>query len=162
MLLAHPNTVASPGLSRPETRPPQTPTRTEEETLMADRQWRDHAACAGHPPQWWDNDTNTPTTALQAQHICASCPVLLECDAHATRKERHGIWAGRNRNPGDIDHLLDSPTRPTRPSCGTRRGIQAHHDACEPLCVDCKIFAHTAYETRYAGTLARLRANKAQ
>lgn len=44
--------------------------------------WRDRAACAGHPPEWWytaPSSGRLPAHNLRALDICQACPVLAEC-----------------------------------------------------------------------------------
>lgn len=72
--------------------------------------WADEAACAGHPADWWfPTDTGRRRARYgddrQAKQVCARCPVINDCLAHAlTHDERDGVWGGkspeeRRRNP---------------------------------------------------------------
>lgn len=57
------------------------------------------AACAG---QWWLFDSTHPADHREAAQVCATCPILAECDDRARRLNRGlaypemtGTWAGR-------------------------------------------------------------------
>ncbi len=55
--------------------------------------------CQQHPERadWWA-DPPGAEVAEYAANLCRGCPVLAECSRFAdTNRERHGIWAGRNR-----------------------------------------------------------------
>ncbi len=58
------------------------------------KSWRDEAACAGHPTDWWyphGNELLHPKAAA----LCAGCTVRQECLDHAMAlPERHGHWGG--------------------------------------------------------------------
>lgn len=67
--------------------------------------WMDRAACRGYPLDWWYPELRGRThVRLQAQAVCARCPVRLDCIAYAMRVEnleprgpyqmRFGIWGG--------------------------------------------------------------------
>ena len=57
--------------------------------------WRDSAACAGHPTEWWfpPRTQNLRHRPGPGEEICASCPVRPEC-VLAGRDEPDGIWGG--------------------------------------------------------------------
>ena len=82
-------------------------------------EWRDHAACAGHPdPELWFTTNHDYSDRAQHDHhprcrhclalaVCAWCPVRIECLTDQLRHEmpgkrgdigsvqrRHGIWGG--------------------------------------------------------------------
>ncbi len=61
---------------------------------------RDRVPCTRDPEAWFAPDT--PTQALAAAE-CPPCPVLDECGTYArTARERHGVWAGVDRQaPAD-------------------------------------------------------------
>lgn len=68
------------------------------------RNWRDDAACNGSgseeaffpPPR--STARNYETIMMIARRYCVTCPVVLQCDAWATRAgERFGVWAGVDR-----------------------------------------------------------------
>lgn len=66
------------------------------------------AACADNwgPFEAPDNETAIPRRlrVAEAEAICATCPVFLECDDYAERRdEKQGVWAGRNREQAEID-----------------------------------------------------------
>lgn len=44
--------------------------------------WRERAACRGHPQAWWWFSTD-PTAVSLACRVCAACPVAAECLAEA-------------------------------------------------------------------------------
>jgi WhiB family redox-sensing transcriptional regulator len=55
--------------------------------------WMKQGSCRGQAP-----DTFFPSDGvgvLRAQHICASCPVRVECLEHALANHiEHGVWGG--------------------------------------------------------------------
>lgn len=50
------------------------------------------AACKDADPSWFF-DPSAEEEAI-AKSVCAGCPVLFECFAHAMRHEAYGIWGG--------------------------------------------------------------------
>lgn len=58
--------------------------------------WRENAACRAHPhPEWWFPVGGAKGT--QAKAVCATCPVIAECDADAPTgvdTRYGGIWGG--------------------------------------------------------------------
>lgn len=108
--------------------------------MTANADWRNHAACAGHPTNWWfpdDRTGNTHRTTQAAITICRSCPVQTPCLNQARADgDHHGIRAGIN-----LEHHHRTRTR-TNPNCdkpinhGTHGGYQAHlyrkQTPCEP------------------------------
>lgn len=57
------------------------------------RHWRDRAACAGYPPEWWEADGTDPGTVELALSICGWCPVREECLEDQLAWERgRGRW----------------------------------------------------------------------
>lgn len=74
--------------------------------LAADRRqrWRDRAACAGLPTDWWVPggerlNRHWPAFTRQALDVCAACPVRVPCrrwaDATHRRQPLDGVFAGR-------------------------------------------------------------------
>jgi len=64
--------------------------------------WREHRACAPHPPQWFVGELNAEQTA-RAKAVCAACPVIEQCRALGDEAESvvlpidlQGVWAGEN------------------------------------------------------------------
>lgn len=58
--------------------------------------WQDRAACKGVDPERWYPSKGQ--TAKEGRAICATCPVIAQCLAHALeRPETHGIWGGANQ-----------------------------------------------------------------
>ncbi len=55
--------------------------------------WRDQAACAGKPTEWWFPARNDGPDVDRARSVCASCPVRDECE-DAGRGEYAGMWGG--------------------------------------------------------------------
>jgi hypothetical protein len=74
--------------------------------------WRLKAACREHPPELWESGgyEQLPLLAV-AEQICYDCPVMLECEAHATKADlQYSMRAGRMpslqplRSPGRPAH----------------------------------------------------------
>ena len=67
---------------------------------MTDRDWIEHAACAGMDPELWypperQQDALTKRRIRIAKTACAECPVRFECLVYALRTgQRYGIWGG--------------------------------------------------------------------
>lgn len=113
--------------------------------------WRDRAACAGHPTEWWFPEKRGARTAVtrHAIDICRQCPVQLDCLRHAQEHlELHGIWGGcteaqrlglRQAHRVQIEH-------------GTHRGYQAHMRYGQTPCPEC-VRAHSEYQ----GAMRRIR-----
>lgn len=58
--------------------------------------WRERAACAGHPNQaFFPVGDGEEQVVKKAKAICAVCPVSEECLQYALEtNQRFGIWAG--------------------------------------------------------------------
>jgi hypothetical protein len=54
--------------------------------------WRQHAACKGKPLDWFYR-VSDGHPYYEARHVCAKCPVQLEC-LEANLKEDHGFFGG--------------------------------------------------------------------
>src|SRR5512139_804809 len=55
--------------------------------------WRGQAACRGHNPELWFPVWQRGQLE-QAKAICATCPVIAECLAHAIDNSEAGVWGG--------------------------------------------------------------------
>lgn len=61
--------------------------------------WMDQAACLHHDAEMWFG--SAPEQG-EAKAICRSCPVMVECRAHALeRDERIGVWGGLDQEQLD-------------------------------------------------------------
>jgi WhiB family redox-sensing transcriptional regulator len=57
--------------------------------------WAARAPCAQADPDAWFPDQGQGGLARAAVKVCAGCPVVTECLAHALAvRELHGIWGG--------------------------------------------------------------------
>jgi WhiB family redox-sensing transcriptional regulator len=54
------------------------------------------AACRGKGDLFFDDMKKLQVA--QAKKICAACPVLAECRAHALENEEYGVWGGLTAN----------------------------------------------------------------
>ena len=122
--------------------------------------WRAQAACrpgSGHDPDLWYPDPKDDATRVQAQRICAACPVKIDCFTEAnTRGEPWGIWGGHDVNPDG--NLAARPVgRPPKcgTGCGTPHGFKRHIKAGERACLPCRDAANEAYQRKYAKSLGR-------
>jgi hypothetical protein len=112
------------------------------ERLARDEEWKAGAACAGKPTEWWY--PHRGDRGRQANEICASCPVAVECDDYATEhRDVFGIWGGvsgraRRRK---LQGLPDKPRFVTRKPIphGTDAGYAAHHRRDEVSCEACRV-----------------------
>ena len=59
--------------------------------VPAPMDFTDRAACRGRTELFYCNDGGHAT---EAKKICAACPVLAECRAHAIPNEHYGVWGG--------------------------------------------------------------------
>jgi Transcription factor WhiB len=94
--------------------------------------WWCRAACVGHDPEWWADDTNMLGEAVR---ICLSCPVRRQCLAEALRNNDFGVIRG-----GMFFERIDRRSRAipltcvechVRPVQGKRRGTDRY---CGPRC----------------------------
>jgi hypothetical protein len=53
--------------------------------------WRDLAACRGHPSRWWWFSAD-PTAVELARRVCSACPVAGPCLAEALAEEAESPW----------------------------------------------------------------------
>jgi hypothetical protein len=67
---------------------------------MNTQAWRDHAACAEHPKDWWYVERGAAgerNKLAQARAICNTCPVARQCLDYAMENgERYGLWGGKS------------------------------------------------------------------
>lgn len=61
--------------------------------------WREHAACAGTPEDWWfprtwDGRYLDGVVPADAEARCEICPVHADCFDHALHHEPYGVFAG--------------------------------------------------------------------
>ena len=59
--------------------------------------WRELAACRGHPTAWWFALGSDPEARAKARAICNSCTVRAECLEYALSCEGtgvHGMYGG--------------------------------------------------------------------
>jgi hypothetical protein len=99
------------------------------------------AACRGrvtreHDP--WAGETEADV--LEAQAVCARCPVRAACEVDAAGEE-HGVWAGVLRSP-DVSMVVAEPARirVTVAAVHGNRGTYLHCTAGEGggKCADCR------------------------
>lgn len=70
--------------------------------ILVPKDWRAQGACVGKDPNLWFPDTELLGTSARANYklaraICATCPVIQECEDHAMNlPEPWGMWAGMN------------------------------------------------------------------
>lgn len=59
-----------------------------------DEDWRTEGECRqGHDPEIWY--PHNPSEAWLGVAICGTCPVQMQCLAHAEKyRENHGTWGG--------------------------------------------------------------------
>lgn len=67
---------------------------------MNNEAWRDRAACAEHPKDWWYVErgaSGRQSKVAQARAICNGCPVARQCLDYAMENgERYGMWGGKS------------------------------------------------------------------
>ena len=101
--------------------------------------WRLAAACRGHDPDLWHPEKGDTVTAAKALAICARCPVIEPCRAHAVEHRERGIWGGTSERQRKT---IRSKAHTGRvgikvAACGTDAGYYRHlrrldEDPCEP------------------------------
>lgn len=99
-----------------------------------DTDWMDDAACTGRPTDWWfPPETRGRGGAIplynQARNVCASCPVIVQCDHFANTaltyaEAGNGMWAGRTPRERRRERRALAPIRGnygngTCPHCST-------------------------------------------
>lgn len=69
--------------------------------------WRDQAACAGRINLFFPRRAERPEARARrearASVLCAKCPVLEQCRAHARERHEYGFWGGESE---ETRHLL--------------------------------------------------------
>ena len=102
--------------------------------------WLDRAACAEVGPGLWDDQSTEGARQKErreesAKAICAKCPVIAECLAHAIgARMRGGIWGGLTEAERDAGTPTPAPAKPEPVlACGDKIGTGAgemrHHRA---------------------------------
>lgn len=78
--------------------------------------WTDRAACVGDwdlfdAPDHGVTDRERADQLAIARAICATCPVMAECDefARTATPRVSGIWAGRRRHPASSKERSTTP-----------------------------------------------------
>ena len=93
--------------------------RSTRKSVVLGGQWIAAGACLPHTDLPWAVNAEDATEAelLQMAAICATCPVLTECDEYAdAARVTAGFWAGRVRNDTTArqsprrKHAADPPT----------------------------------------------------
>jgi len=70
---------------------------TEFPELDATPNWHKRAECRGMDPDLFYPDKGGIDTFTQAQRVCDSCPVALQCLQFAIKHGEHfGVWGGTN------------------------------------------------------------------
>lgn len=112
---------------------------------MPDRDWGLRAACRDNDPDIWFPDPSDTPGIARAAAICATCPVITECDNHARRSRvTYGVFAGRFHN-----HIAKGAIgRPPGP-CGTSAALRAHRKNGEH-CDTCQLADQHRREARKA------------
>ena len=79
------------------------PTQEEVSELLAaifDTDWMARAACRGRPDLFFGAHGERPQSRARrearARSVCATCPVIVECGAHAHSMPEYGVWAGES------------------------------------------------------------------
>ena len=98
------------------------------------------AACAPHPPEWWDADN--VNDARLALSICRTCNVPEECADRVLGKSRAAYFTGVAGATLWVDgrqRAVPPWGTPTiRDTCGTLRGRRLHKINREPYCDPCR------------------------
>jgi WhiB family redox-sensing transcriptional regulator len=69
-----------------------------------DLAWQDNAACRGEDPDTFFHPEGERGPAREAREraakaVCAACPVLAQCAAHALAvREPYGVWGGMSED----------------------------------------------------------------
>lgn len=105
--------------------------------------WRNSAACLGHPnPQWWDDNLDgARETAPQraARHasaaiVCRGCPVHNQCLADVEPFRDEGVRAAVVLPSLDRPRTSPGAGRPPEPiEHGTAAGYRKHLRRCQPV-----------------------------
>ncbi len=97
-------------------------------------QWRLHAACAGHDPDWWtaagQGDPSGRANNRRAIAICDRCPVAAQCLDYGTRTGSVGMIYG-----GQVLLTTDKRREIKCPVCGdTYVTVWRHQRYCSTRC----------------------------
>ena len=118
--------------------------------------WRNAAACLGHPPELWyavgNGGRGADSSGIndEALAICATCPVLAECaadDATLSASETWGVRAQMTEDQRREDKRAaeKGQGRVRQQPHGTEARYRAHRrageTACRP-CLDAAALAH--------------------
>lgn len=115
--------------------------------MTGTQSWRERAACLGKPPHWWF--PATPDSTGNGSHICAGCPVKVEClEAGA---HEGGVWGGVSEADRRKAAGVRKPSR--HAPCGTPAAYERHRYHGETPCDACRL-AHNERDR-----LRRARAN---
>ena len=64
--------------------------------------WFDSAACRGKPELFFAPHAERPQARVRreaaAREVCAGCPVILPCRAHARANREYGFWGGESED----------------------------------------------------------------
>lgn len=64
--------------------------------------WPDQAACTGRLDLFYPPHGERPPARARresrARRVCATCPVLDPCRAHARQHREHGLWGGETED----------------------------------------------------------------
>jgi hypothetical protein len=88
------------------------------------------AACKGVDPELFFDDEMT----ADAQAYCTSCPIKVECQAHAYESESYGVWGGTSEK--ERKRLTRKQDRVKCPGCG---GTDHLDDGNYTVCFSCGI-----------------------
>jgi WhiB family redox-sensing transcriptional regulator len=124
--------------------------------LAAHVRWKQYGACIGTNPAMWDDEPHhrNDITIRAARQICASCPVLEECRAHALLSgEPAGIWGGLTEQERSLILKRQSGSLPPERvlvPCGTESAYHRHIRRREPIDQPCRDAVATAQRQRHA------------
>ena len=119
--------------------------------------WRDEAACKGHPPAMWFPERGDTATMEMAVAICGICPVREACLEHAlVNGETEGVWGGqparaRRRVASERRKAGTLPKKPPRTASlvhGTDAGYYAELRSGTRACSECAAAHATAAAER--------------
>jgi WhiB family transcriptional regulator, redox-sensing transcriptional regulator len=122
----------------------------------AQLRWKQYAACIGTDPAMWDDEpTRRDDATIRAcRQICATCPVLEECRAHALiAGEPAGIWGGLTEPERALILKRQAGTIPPQRilvPCGTESAYHRHIRRREPIDQACRDAVATAQRQRHA------------
>lgn len=119
--------------------------------------WSDHAACLGHPVDWWFAPEHQGYPAI-ARQICQGCPVRLKCLDWATSindngqvQELHGMWGGMSPEERRAIVRRRQGKAPAAIAHGTKRGYRTHRRRGEEPCDWCRAAMFKVYRPNMEG-----------